>query len=163
MSRPPFRSALLLLLGAAALSMGVARAPVAPPPAETHSTQTTFEEDYLVCGKEKIHVRGTQTVTWQTSQDSHGKWRLGFTRTTNGSGLGATSGTSYTLQESSKHAAFGINQGVAKTFTEQVNGKLVTTGGEKGHDTPVHLLSKVTLDAAGQLQTSVAVQSPHCK
>ena len=163
MSRPPFRSALLLLLAAAALSMGVARAPVAPPPAETHSTQTTFEEDYQPCGKEKVHVRGTQAVTWQTSQDAHGKWRLGFTRTTNASGVGATSGTSYTMQESSKHAAFNVNQGVAKTFAEQFNAKLSPTGGDKGHDVSVHLLSKVTLDAAGQVQTSVAVQSPHCK
>jgi hypothetical protein len=122
-----------------------------------------FQDDFDGCSGERILIDGTQHIVGRVSQDANGRLHFGFTRNTQGTGIGYTSGDQYAYIDTVARTSVEVVPGTVQVFTEQYHARLIRRGeATPGDDTLVHFLTKITLNANGNVTASVEIQDVTC-
>lgn len=129
-----------------------------------YNEKIQFSDDFDSCSGERVLINGTQHIIGRFTRDAVGRLHFGFTRDTKGTGIGQLSGDKYILTDAVARASLEVAMGEVKTFTEQYHSVLIRQGEESSSDdTVVHFLSKITINANGDVTTSVEIQSVECR
>jgi len=110
-----------------------------------------------------LDIQGTQHIVGRVSQDATERLHFGFTRNTQGTGIGYTSGDHYILTDTVARTSVEVVPGDVRVFTEQYHERLIRRGeATTADDTLIHFLTKITLNANGDMTASVEIQSVTC-
>lgn len=151
-------TALLLTLG----FFGWAPIPVSA--AMEYNEKIPFIDDFDACSGERISVDGVQHIVGRFTKDGNGKLHFGFSRNTNGTGIGQISGDRYILTDAVARSSLEIVSGQSQMFLQQYHSRLVRQGETfAADDTLIHFLSKITINANGEVTTAVEIQKVECK
>ncbi len=151
-------TALLLTLG----FFGWAPIPVSA--AMEYNEKIPFIDDFDACSDERISVDGVQHIVGRFTKDGNGKLHFGFSRNTNGTGIGQISGDKYILTDAVARSSLEIVPGQSQTFLEQYHSRFIRQGEAFAtDDTLIHFLSKITINANGEVTTAVEIQKVECK
>jgi hypothetical protein len=124
----------------------------------------SFIDDFDACSGERVSMDGVQHIVGRITTGADGKLYFGFTRNTKGAGIGQISGDQYILTDAYTRASLEWTSGEVTTFTEQYNSRLIRKGEKAPNDdTFIHFLSKLTIDANGEVTTVVEIQSVECR
>jgi hypothetical protein len=152
---------LTVLLVALTLA-GMAR-PTLVNAAVEYDERIRFQDDFDGCSGERILIDGTQHIVGRVTQDATERLHFGFTRNTRGTGIGYTSGDQYVLTDTVARSSVEVVPGEVQVFTEQYHERLIRRGeATTGDDTLIHFLTKITLNANGDMTASVEIQSVTC-
>ena len=122
-----------------------------------------FQDDFDACSGERILVDGTQHIVGRVTEDATGRLHFGFTRNTQGTGIGYTSGDHYVYIDTVTRTSIEVLPNTVQVFTEQYHARLIRRGETTpGDDTLVHFLTKITLNANGTVTASVEIQDVTC-
>ena len=138
--------------------------PVAVSAATEYNEKIPFTDDFDGCLGERITVDGIQHIVGRFTRDASGKLHFGFSRNTKGTGIGQTTGDAYLLLDTVSRASLEITSGEPQVFTEGYRSILMHRGEElEEDDTVIHFLSKVTVNANGDVTTEIEIQSVECR
>ena len=156
-----FRKFLVLL---ATLSLiGWAR-PASVSAATEYNEIIQFSDDFDSCSGERVLINGSQHIIGRFTKDAAGRLHFSFTRHTQGKGIGQSSGDDYILTDSVTRTNLEFVSSEVPILTEQYNSRLLRLGEEgASDDTIIHFLSKVTIDANGEMTTLIEIQSVECR
>jgi len=151
-------TALLLTLGFSGWT------PIPVSAAVEYNEKIPFIDDFDACSGERISIDGVQHIVGRFTKDGNGRWHFGFTRNTNGTGLGQISGDKYLLTDAVARSSLEIVPSQPQTFLEQYHSRLIRQGEAfTTDDTIIHFLSKITVNANGELTQAVEIQKVECK
>ena len=129
-----------------------------------YNERISFVDDFDACTGERVSIEGVQHIVGRYNKDDNGKLHFGFTRNTNGTGLGQVSGDSYILTDNVNRSSLEFVSGEVRTFTEQYTSRFIHKGENvPNDDTLIHFKSTYTINANGDLTASVEIQSVECK
>jgi hypothetical protein len=129
-----------------------------------YNEKIPFVDDFDACSGERISVDGVQHIVGRFTKDGNGKLHFGFTRDTIGTGIGQISGDKYVLTDAVARSSLEIVPGQSQTFLEQYHSRLIRQGEAfAADDTLIHFLSKITLNADGEVTASIEIQKVECK
>ena len=129
-----------------------------------YNEQIQFTDDFDSCSGERILVNGTQHIVGRFIKDGTGKLHFGFTRNTYGAGTGQISGEAYILTDAVTRTSFEIMPGEPRIFMQQYHARLMRQGeAVSDDDTLIHFLSHITVNANGDVTTSIEVQNVECQ
>ena len=128
-----------------------------------YNDRIRFQDDFDACSGERILVDGTQHIVGRFSQDATGRLHFGFTRNTQGTGIGYTSGDHYVYIDTVARTSVEVVPGKPQVFTEQYHARLIRRGETTpGDDTLVHFLTRITVNANGTVTAFVEIQDVTC-
>jgi hypothetical protein len=128
-----------------------------------YNERIRFQDDFDACSGERILVDGTQHIVGRVTEDATGRLHFGSTRNTYGTGIGYISGDHYVLTDTVSRSSVEVVTVGAQTYTERYHARLIRRGeATTGDDTLVQFLSKITLNANGDVTASVEIQSVTC-
>lgn len=124
-----------------------------------------FADDFDSCTGERVFVSGVQHIVGRSSVDGAGRLHFGFTRHTQGTGVGEVSGAEYLLIDSVTRAELlGNTENGATTFTEGSHSVFIRRGeGVPGDDLVVHMLTHYMIAANGELTADVEITDVDCR
>ena len=123
-----------------------------------------FTDDFDSCTGETISITGTQHIVGRSTTDAAGREHFGFTRTTHGTGIGEVSGARYVLTDSVTRASLEISSSEVITYMEQYQTHFRRQGeAVADDDLTLHFLSKFTVNANGELTSSVELLRVECR
>jgi hypothetical protein len=156
-----FQKFLVLLVILALIGWG---SPASVSAATEYNETIQFSDDFDSCSGERVLINGSQHIMGRFTKDAAGRLHFSFTRHTQGKGIGQISGDDYILTDSVTRTSLESVSGEVPVLTEQYNSRLLRLG-EKGSsdDTIVHFLSKVTIDANGEMTTVIEIQNVECR
>ena len=138
--------------------------PAAVRAATEYNEKISFTDDFDGCLGERITVEGIQHIVGRFTRDASGKLHFGFSRNTKGTGTGQTTGDAYLLLDTVSRASLEITSGEPQVFTEGYRSILMHHGEElPNDDTIIHFLSKLTVNANGDVTTEIEIQSVTCR
>jgi hypothetical protein len=129
-----------------------------------YNEQISFTDDFDGCLGERITVDGIQHIVGRFTRDANGKLHFGFSRNTRGTGIGQVTGDTYILMDTVSRASLEITPGEPRVFTEGYRSILMHHGEElPNDDTIIHFLSRLTVDANGEVTVAIEIQSVECR
>lgn len=141
-----------------------ASTPIAVSAGTEYNERISFEDDFDACSGERVTIYGIQHIVGRVIKDSAGKLHFGFTRNTQGSGFGQTSGDKYILTDAVSQADFERIPGQGQTLTQEYHSVFIHKGESLSNDdTIIHFLSKVNVDGNGGITTTIQIQSVECR
>ncbi len=122
-----------------------------------------LNDDFDTCLGERVTIIGTQHIVGRFTNDKQGRFHFGFTRNTHGTGIGQVSGAKYLLTDTVNRTSLEVT-GEPRVFLEQYQGHLMRVGSNSSDDDALlHFLSKITIDANGNVSSSVELEKAECK
>ncbi len=129
-----------------------------------YNERIPLNDDFDSCLEERIVITGVQHIVGRFTRDANGRLHFGFTRNTHGTGLSQTSGIKYLLTDTVNRASLEVIAGEPRVFLEQYQGHLMRVGGNNDNDDALlHFLSKITMDANGNITSVVELERVECK
>lgn len=129
-----------------------------------YNEKIPFVDDFDGCSGERISIDGVQHIVGRFTKDGKGRLHFGFTRNTYGTGIGQVSGDKYILTDAVARESLEVVSGQPQTFLEQYHSRLIRQGETfSDDDTLIHFLSKITVNANGEITAAVEIQSVECK
>ena len=129
-----------------------------------YNEKISFTDDFDGCSGEHITVDGVQHIVGHVTKDADGRFHYVFTRNTKGTGIGQSTGDRYIMTDTVAQLNLHVLPGETQTLSQVYHSVLIHLG-EKlpGDDTIIHFLSKVTIDANGEVTTLIEVQKVECR
>ena len=132
--------------------------------ATEYNEKISFTDDFDGCLGERITVDGIQHIVGRFTRDSSGKLHFGFSRNTRGKGIGQVTGDTYLLLDTVSRTSLEITPGEPRVFTEGYRSLLMHHGEElPNDDTVIRFLSRVTVNANGDVTSAIEIQSVECR
>ena len=132
--------------------------------ATEYNEEISFTDDFDGCLGERITVDGIQHIVGRFTRDASGKLHFGFSRNTRGKGSGQVTGDTYLLLDTVSRTSLEITPGEPRVFTEGYRSLLMHHGEElPDDDTVIHFLSRVTVNANGDVTSAIEIQSVECR
>src|SRR5215211_319782 len=133
--------------------------------AETeYNENIIFTDDFDGCLGERITVDGIQHIVGRFTRDANGKLHFGFSRNTRGKGIGQETGDTYLLMDTVSRTSLEITPSEPRVFTEGYRSILMHHGEElPNDDTIIHFLSRLTVNANGEVTAAIEIQSVECR
>ena len=132
--------------------------------ATEYNEQNSFIDDFDGCLGERITVEGIQHIVGRFTRDASGKLHFGFSRNTRGKGIGQVSGDAYLLLDTVSRTSLEITPGEPRVFTEGYRSILMHHGEDlPNDDTVIHFLSRVTVNANGDVTSAIEIQGVECR
>ena len=129
-----------------------------------YNERIEFQDDFDSCSGERVLIHGIQHITGRVVTDGTGRTRFIFTRNTQGTGIGYDSGAEYTLIDTVYQSSIEFTSGEEQFLMQEYQTRFIRRGeAVPGDDTLVHLLTRITLNANGDLVTSVEIQDVTCQ
>ena len=149
---------LLMMLG------GYGLTPVPVSAAVEYNEKISFNDDFDACSGERVNIDGVQHIVGRVTKDGKGRWHFGFTRNTNGTGIGQVTGDQYILIDAVARSSLEIVPGQPQTYLEGYHSRLIRQGeAVSDDDTIIHFLTKFTVNANGEITTSIEIQNVECQ
>lgn len=138
--------------------------PVSASAAVEYNQKISFVDDFDACSGERVSIEGVQHIVGRFTTDARGKLHFGFSRNTVGSGIGMVSGARYILTDAVARSDFEIVSGQPQVLVQEYHSRFIRLGeSTPDDDTIIHFLSKITVNANGDVATSIEVQNVECK
>lgn len=154
------RSVLVLLLALGFYGW----APISVSAATEYNEKIPFTDDFDACTGERVSIDGIQHIVGHITKDTHGKFHYVFTRNTKGTGIGQVSGDEYILTDAVVQIDFEFVPGQPQIYSQEYQSAFIHKGESfSNDDTIIHFLSKLTVNANGEVTTTIAVQSVECQ
>ncbi len=130
-----------------------------------YNLQVPFTDEFDSCAGERVLVSGVQRIVGRSIEDSGGHFHFGFTRHTQGTGVGEVSGGKYLLIDSVARAELVSDaEGGATTFTEEYHSVFIRKGeGVPGDDLVARMFTHYTYNANGTLTADVEIIEADCR
>ena len=154
------RFSFALLLATFTLSLGQ---PVVYAALE-YNEKIPFTDEFDSCIDTHIQISGVQHIVGRFTKDGSGKLHFGFTRNTRGSGIDQASGATYRLGDTVHRTSIEVLPSVPTIYTEGYQGRLIRQGeGVPGDDAFLHFLTRIIINANGEVTVSVEIQNVDCR
>ena len=138
--------------------------PVPVNAAVEYNQKISFIDDFDACSGERVSIDGVQHIVGRFSAGADGRLHFGFTRNTKGAGFGQISGDEYILTDAYTRTSLEWTSGEMNTLKEQYSSRLIRKGeNAPDDDTIIHFLSQLTIDANGEVTTTISIQSVECR
>jgi hypothetical protein len=138
--------------------------PVPVSAAVEYNEKISFTDDFDACSSERVSIDGVQHIVGRFTKDAAGKFHFGFTRNTKGTGVGQISGDEYILTDAVSQMDFEFVPGQPHILTQQYHSVCIHRGEAfSNDDTIIHFLSKLIIDANGEVSTTTEIQSVECQ
>jgi hypothetical protein len=159
------RGWVIWLVALLAVLIGIGAAGIAPAYAATDfNLWVPLQDDFDSCTGERVAMTGTQHIVGRITEDGAGRMHFGFTRNTHATGIGQSSGARYILIDAVGLGSFEVVPGEARTFTQEYQSQLVRQGETApDDDTALHFLTKITIDATGNVAVSIETERVACQ
>ena len=132
--------------------------------ATEYNEKISFTDDFDGCLGERITVDGIQHIIGRFTKDGSGKLHFGFSRNTSGKGIGQVTGDTYLLQDTVSRTVLEITPGEPRVYTEGYRAILMHHGEDlPNDDTLIHFLTKITVNANGEVTTAIEIQNVECR
>lgn len=132
--------------------------------ATEYNEKISFTDDFDGCLGERITVDGIQHIVGRFTKDGSGKLHFGFSRNTRGKGIGQVSGDTYLLHDTVSRTVLEITPGEPRVYTEGYRAILMHHGEDlPNDDTLIHFLTKITVNANGEVTTAIEIQNVECR
>ena len=132
--------------------------------ATDYNEKISFIDDFDGCLGERITVDGIQHIVGRFTRDASGKLHFGFSRNTRGKGIGQTTGDTYLLLDTVSRTVLEITPGEPRVYTEGYRSILMHHGEElPNDDTVIHFLTRLTINANGEVTTAIEIQNVECR
>ena len=132
--------------------------------ATEYNEKISFTDDFDGCLGERITVDGIQHIVGRFTRDASGKLHFGFSRNTRGKGIGQTTGDTYLLLDTVSRTDLEITPGEPRVYTEGYRSILMHHGEElPNDDTVIQFLTRLTVNANGEVTTAIEIQSVECR
>jgi hypothetical protein len=132
--------------------------------ATEYNEKISFTDDFDGCLGERITVDGIQHIVGRFTKDGSGKLHFGFSRNTRGKGIGQVSGDTYLLHDTVSRTVLEITPGEPRVYTEGYRAILMHHGEVlPNDDTRIHFLTKITVNANGEVTTAIEIQNVECR
>ena len=132
--------------------------------ATEYNEKISFTDDFDGCLGERITVDGIQHIVGRFTRDASGKLHFGFSRNTRGKGIGQVTGDTYLLLDTVSRTSLEITPSEPRVFTEGYRSILMHHGEAlPDDDTVIHFLSRVTVNANGDVTSTIEIQSVECR
>jgi hypothetical protein len=129
-----------------------------------YNERIPLNDDFDGCLGERITITGDQHIVGRFTKDGKGLLHFGFTRNTHGTGLGQISGDTYLLTDTVNRSSFESVAGEPRVFLEHYQSHLIHLSGNTANDDAIlHFLSKITIDANGNITSVVELKKAECK
>ena len=129
-----------------------------------YNEKISFVDDFDACSGERVSIDGVQHIVGRFTKDAAGKFHYGFTRNTKGTGIGQISGDQYILTDAVGQVDFEFVPGQPRILIQEYHSVFIHKGEAfSNDDTIIHFLSKLIIDANGQVTTAVEIQSVECR
>jgi hypothetical protein len=129
-----------------------------------YNEKIPFIDDFDACSGERVSIDGIQHIVGHITKDTHGKFHYVFTRNTKGTGIGQVSGDEYILTDAVVQIDFEIVTGQPQIYSQEYHSVFIHKGESfSNDDTIIHFLSKLTVNANGEVTTTIEVQSVECQ
>jgi hypothetical protein len=133
--------------------------------ATEYNEKIPFTDDFDACSGERITVDAIQYVTGHVTKSANSGLHYVFTRNTKGTGIGQSTGDKYIFTDALVQLNLDVKPGETQTLSQEYQNVIIHLG-EKlpADDTIIHFLSKFTIDANGNiLTTMIEIQSVECR
>jgi hypothetical protein len=138
--------------------------PVPVRAAVEYNEKISFIDDFDACSGERVSIDGVQHIVGRFTKDAAGKFHFGFTRNTKGIGVGQISGDGYLLTDAVSQMDFEFVPGQPRILTQEYHSVFIHKGEAfSNDDTIVHFLSKLIINANGEVTTTTEIQSVECQ
>ena len=132
--------------------------------ATEYNEKISFTDDFDGCLGERITVDGIQHIVGRFTKDGSGKLHFGFSRSTSGKGIGQVTGDTYLLHDTVSRTVLEITPGEPRVYTEGYRAILMHHGEDlPNDDTLIHFLTKITVNANGEVTTAIEIQNVECR
>jgi len=132
--------------------------------ATEYNEKISFTDDFDGCLGERITVDGIQHIVGRFTRDATGKLHFGFSRNTQGKGIGQVTGETYLLLDTVSRTSLEITPGEPRVFTEGYRSILMHHGEAlPNDDTVIHFLSRLTVNANGEVTAALEIQGVECR
>ena len=132
--------------------------------ATEYNEKISFTDDFDGCLGERITVDGIQHIVGRFTRDASGKLHFGFSRNTHAKGIGQMTGDTYLLQDTVSRTSLEITPGQPRVFTEGYRSILLHHGEAlPDDDTVIHFMSRLTVNANGEVTSAIEIQSVECR
>ena len=138
--------------------------PVPVSAAVEYNEKISFIDDFDACSGERVSIDGVQHIVGRFTKDARGKFHFGFTRNTKGAGVGQISGDEYILTDAVSRIDFEFVPGQPRILTQEYHSVFIHKGEAfSNDDTIIHFLSKLIINANGEVTTTIDMQSVECR
>jgi len=138
--------------------------PVPVSAAVEYNEKISFTDDFDACSGERVSIDGIQHIVGHITKDTHGKFHYVFTRNTKGTGVGQISGDEYILTDAVVQRDFEFVPGQPRILTQEYHSVFIHKGEAfSNDDTIIHFLSKLIINAKGEVTTTTDIQSVECQ
>ena len=129
-----------------------------------YNQRISFIDDFDACSGERVSIDGIQHIVGRVTKDATGKFHFGFTRNTKGTGVGQISGDEYILTDAVGQMDFEFVPGQPRLLTQEYHSVFIHKGEAfSNDDTIIHFLSKLTVNANGEITTAIEIQNVECR
>ncbi len=129
-----------------------------------YNEKISFIDDFDACSSERVSIDGIQHIVGRFTKDAAGKFHFGFTRNTSGTGVGQTSGDEYILTDAVSQMDFEFVPGQPRILMQEYHSVFIHKGEAfSNDDTIIHFLSKLIINANGEVTTTTEIQSVECQ
>jgi hypothetical protein len=138
--------------------------PMAVRAATEYNERISFVDDYDGCSGERIRVDGVQHIVGHVTTDANGGLYYVFTRNTKGKGVGQSTGDQYIMTDAVAQLNLHVLPGDTQTLSQEYHTVLIHQGESlPDDDTIIHFLSRVTVNANGDVTSSTEIQNVECR
>ena len=128
-----------------------------------YNEKISFIDEFDACSGERVSIAGIQHIVGRVTKDAAGKFHFGFTRNTKGTGVGQVSGDEYLLIDAVSQKDIEFVPGQPRILTQEYHSVFIHKGEAfTNDDTNIHFLSKLIINANGEVTTTIEIQSVEC-
>ena len=129
-----------------------------------YNEKISFTDDFDACSGERVSIDGVQHIVGRITKDASGKFHFGFTRNTRGTGVGQISGDEYILTDAVSQMDFEFVPGQSRILTQEYHSVFIHKGEAFSNDDAIiHFLSKLIINANGEVTTTTDIQGVECQ
>jgi hypothetical protein len=138
--------------------------PIPASAAVEYNERISFIDDFDACSGERVSIDGIQHIVGRVTKDAMGKFHFGFTRNTKGTGVGQISGDEYILTDTVGQLDFEFVPSQPRILAQEYQSVFIHKGEAfSNDDTIIHFLSKLTVNANGEITTAIEIQNVECR
>src|SRR6185436_17997459 len=93
--------------------------------ATEYNEKVVFTDEFDACSGERLTVSGVQHIVGHLTQDARGRFHYVFTRNTQGTGIGQTSGDRYILIDTVAQLSLEVLQGQPRTSSQEYHSVMI--------------------------------------
>jgi len=129
-----------------------------------YNEKISFTDDFDACSGERVSIDGVQHIVGRLTKDAAGKFHFGFTRNTRGTGVGQISGDEYILTDAVSQMDLEFVPGQPRILAQEYHSVFIHKDEAfSNDDTIIHFLSKLMINANGEVTTTTDIQSVECQ